>query len=360
MPNDIHKLDLHFGEGDEKARAFAATLDQISESAAGCAAQLTASAAAQDAYTNAVIHSASAADGAVKSANALLGATNAVRSAVVTHVADTGSRVQNLTQNWADLGDQIDKVSAHSLVNFSNASTKMFMDFITHSGNAKETMREFVLSVIAGIAQIVIRQILANTVLAAMHAVFSQEMTATTAAAATEANTLWAPPAISASIATLGGADAIGLTSFLAAVAAGQGANMVAGAAFAEGGIVPGWGDGDTVRARLTPGELVIDKRLTNRIRDAMDNRTFDVPRISLPARALSDGGPMQMIQQVLQSQRNMNVTLTPPDVHVNIGDKELDRIHASGAATDAFKAKVEVHADHVQRSLDKRRGHRS
>jgi hypothetical protein len=221
MANTIADLHLQFMTADdEKARTYAAMLDQISQTAASCAANLTSSATAQDAYTKAVIQTGLAADGATKSTNALLGATTAVKNAVAAHVTDSGSRVQSLTQDWGDLGNQIDKVSARSLVNFSNTGAKMFVDFITRSGNAKEAMRGFVLSIIEGIAQIVIRQILANTVLAAMHAAFAGETTATSAAAASESAAFWTPAAVNASIATLGGADIMGLTGYITARAA--------------------------------------------------------------------------------------------------------------------------------------------
>ncbi len=363
MANTIADLHLQFmNADDEKARTYAAMLDQISQAAASCAANLTSSATAQDAYTKAVIQTALAADGATQSTHAFLGATSAVKNAVAAHVTDSRSRVQTLTQDWGDLGNQIDKVSARSLVNFSNTGAKMFVDFITRSGNAKEAVRGFVLSIIEGIAQIVIRQILANTVLAAMHAAFAGETTATSAAAASESAAFWTPAAVNASIATLGGADIMGLTGYITALSAGQAIGAAANVAgkFAEGGLVPGWGSEDNFPSMLTPGELVIDRTLTSRIRDAMDNRTFPMPSTPAPVRAFAEGGPAQMIQQAVSGQRNMTVHVAMPDIHVPIGDKELDRIHSSAAATDAFKANVEVHADHIKSTQDKRRGYRS
>ena len=49
--------------------------------------------------------------------------------------------------------------------------------------------------------------------------------------------------------------------------------------AFAEGGIVPGVGRGDTVPAILTPGEHVADKELTDGLRGMVRNGGADSGR---------------------------------------------------------------------------------
>lgn len=102
---------------------------------------------------------------------------------------------------------------------------------------------------------------------------------ATQAATASAVNAFWAPAAISASIATLGGASATGLTGFIAAQTAGKAYSALP--AFKDGGEIYGAGTGrsDSIIARLSAGEHVVNAEAAERNRPILNamNRGIDV-----------------------------------------------------------------------------------
>lgn len=173
-------------------------------------------------------------------------------------------RIMALRSDWENLNRQISDLTVRTIQEFSSATTKAIMGFITHTGNAREIFRQFALSVIEGIVQIVVQQIIANTIMRALSSLFHTEAIAqgTTTAAALSA--AYATPATLASIFTLGIADAAGVAGLASALAAGSAlavASQATGAAgFAEGGLVDGPSGRDVIPAMLTAGERVLPR----------------------------------------------------------------------------------------------------
>ena len=102
---------------------------------------------------------------------------------------------------------------------------------------------------------------------------------ATQMATATAVQAAWTPAAISASIATLGGASAIGMGSYMTAQATGAAMNFLPG--FADGGEISGRGTGrsDSILARLSDGEHVVKADAAERNRPLLNamNAGMDV-----------------------------------------------------------------------------------
>lgn len=113
-------------------------------------------------------------------------------------------------------------------------------------------------------AQWAVQAALQNTIQQTTAATATATQAAVTASSAAMAATLsaaWSGAAVSASIATMGGAATTGLTAFMGAQAAGKAFSAIP--AFADGGYISGAGTGrsDSLLARLSNGEMVMNAK---------------------------------------------------------------------------------------------------
>jgi hypothetical protein len=123
-----------------------------------------------------------------------------------------------------------------------------------------EALKALGRSIITDVVSSLIKVGLQMAANAALQATLGTTMAAATTAFAGAATAAWTPAAIGASIATLGGAGPIGLSSYLSALVAGETAALAAGAAgggFAEGGFT-GHGPLNEVAGVVHRGEYVL------------------------------------------------------------------------------------------------------
>ena len=176
-------------------------------------------------------------------------------------------RIMALRSDWENLNRQISDLTVRTIRDFSSATTKAIVGFITHTGNAREVFRRFALSVIEGIVQIVVQEVIANTIMRALSVVFHAEAIAQGTTTAASLSAAYATPATLASIFTLGVADAVGVAGLASALAAGTalsvGANAASAAGFAEGGLVNGPDGRDRIPAMLSNREFVLPAHAT-------------------------------------------------------------------------------------------------
>ncbi len=173
-------------------------------------------------------------------------------------------RIMALRSDWENLNRQISDLSVRTIQNFSTATTRAIVGFITHTGNARDVFRQFALSVVEGIVQIVVQEVIANTIMRALSTVFHTEAIAQGTTTAASLSAAYATPATLASIFTLGVADAVGVAGLASALAAGTalsvGANAASAAGFAEGGLVTGPYGHDNLLMRTQAGERVLPR----------------------------------------------------------------------------------------------------
>ena len=176
-------------------------------------------------------------------------------------------RIMALRSDWENLNRQISDLTVRTIRDFSSATTRAIVGFITHTGNAREVFRQFALSVIEGIVQIVVQEVIANTIMRALSVVFHAEAIAQGTTTAASLSAAYATPATLASIFTLGVADAVGVAGLASALAAGTalsvGANAASAAGFAEGGLVNGPDGRDRIPAMLSNREFVLPAHAT-------------------------------------------------------------------------------------------------
>jgi hypothetical protein len=222
-------------------------------------------------------------------------------------------RIMALRSDWENLNRQISDLTIRTIRDFSSATTKAIMGFITHTGNAREIFRQFALSVIEGIVQIVVQEVIANTIMRALSAVFHAEAIAQGTTTAASLSAAYATPATLASIFTLGVADAVGVAGLASALAAGTalsvGANAAA-AGFAEGGLVTGPDGRDRIPALLSNREFVLPANATSyygtALLESMRARAVSPSVVGTVGPAVRSGGSA-----------SPNVNVGAPTVHV-------------------------------------------
>lgn len=227
-------------------------------------------------------------------------------------------RIMALRSDWENLNKQISDLTVRTIQDFSSATTKAILGFITHTGSARQIFHDFVLSVAEGIVQIVVQEVIANTILRALSALFHTEAIAQGATTAATLSAAYATPATLVSIATLGIADAAGVAGLAAALAAGNAlalGNQALGAAgFAEGGLVTGPDGRDRIPAFLSNREFVLPANATSyygtALLDAMRSRAVSPAVVGTAVSAVRSGA---------SPAPNVNVGAAP--VHVVVVD---------------------------------------
>lgn len=146
------------------------------------------------------------------------------------------------------------------------------------------------LAVAQTFVQMVIRYAAARAAMWAINLAFKPAEKAATLESAATAGAAWAGPAVAASIATMGGADIVGLTAYIAALAAGEMATVAASGvtAAAAGGLIrgPGSGTSDSIPALLSNGEFVVRAAAVDRYGAAIFNAFNNLelgPRVVRP-----------------------------------------------------------------------------
>lgn len=176
------------------------------------------------------------------------------------------------------MADAISSTLGSAIDNISSTMTDMVLNFDAYAESVAEALnkpvstldvlryalgdvinmigKEMVNAVIKMGVQWAIQAALQRT----MEATNSAMTIATQSATASAVNAVWTPAAISASIATLGGASATGMASFTAAQLAGQTLSKIP--AFQDGGLISGMGNGrsDSILARVSNGEMVMNR----------------------------------------------------------------------------------------------------
>jgi hypothetical protein len=226
-------------------------------------------------------------------------------------------RIMALRSDWENLNRQISDLTVRTIRDFSSATTKAIVGFITHTGNAREVFRQFALSVIEGIVQIVVQEVIANTIMRALSTVFHAEAIAQGTTTAASLSAAYATPATLASIFTLGVADAVGVAGLASALAAGTalsvGANAASAAGFAEGGLVNGPEGRDRIPAMLSNREFVLPAHATEfygtALLESMRARAIAPPVL----RSLGEGGSSR------SPSASPNVNVAAPAVHVYV-----------------------------------------
>lgn len=138
---------------------------------------------------------------------------------------------------------------------FSNAMSKSIIEGKNFGQAMRQVAAQFLETMLSALIQWLTKWILTHTIASAF---------ATTSAATSAA----AQKAAAVSLAGANGVASYALAPWPIDLGAPAfGASMAAAATgFAEGGLVPGSGSGDTVPAFLTPGETVVTKALTDRV----------------------------------------------------------------------------------------------
>ncbi len=86
-------------------------------------------------------------------------------SASNTGVAQAETQFQALSQSWGSLQKQVDEFETTTMKQFASTSTKIFTDWITHTGNARQAFRQFLMEVIKGLIQMAIQYILSKVMM---------------------------------------------------------------------------------------------------------------------------------------------------------------------------------------------------
>src|SRR5258708_25969189 len=145
-------------EGQGNAQALAVQLTQI------------------DQMKNKVATTTLAAVTAQKTLNAEMGKTPPPPGSVsLAQVPPPDSHLERTLRDWSDLQKQVDNFTTHTLRDFSATSAHALTQWIEGSKNAKQAFAGFVSSVIEGILQILIEQIIANTLLRGINQATSQQ-----------------------------------------------------------------------------------------------------------------------------------------------------------------------------------------
>jgi hypothetical protein len=121
----------------------------------------------------------------------------------------------------------------------------------------KEVARTALSELISGMIKLGIQMVIQATI----GQTIGNAIMATSMAQAAALASAWAAPAIEADIATLGGASAAADVAYGLSLGFAQGLAATSSVLrFAQGGVVPGFGDRDSVPAFLTPGEGILNR----------------------------------------------------------------------------------------------------
>lgn len=173
-----------------------------------------------------------------------------------------------------DIAEQLGGTLGGALSELSQGIGDIAAKTILWGESSKESLKALARSILEGIVSSLIQvgiQMAANFALGRALAAASL---AATAAEASAAAALWAPAAIGANIATFGGASAVGLSSYLAALgtgaAAASAASLSGGAGFKEGGYTGNGGISD-IAGVVHGQEFVVPAPHANRYRPELE-----------------------------------------------------------------------------------------
>ena len=191
--------------------------------------------------------------------------------------------LEELQDDWSKLGEHMADVTIGVMGAAVDTVADQVANLVDGTASWAEAWTSVGKAAVAAIIKIVLQWILANTIIAALQKVFSATSGKAAQTEAITTATAWAPAALAASIATLGGASVTGLASFAIAMALGTalGAGLsAAGGAFAggfdDGGIVPGSPSSrDNRIATVATGEGIIPSDVIS----AMGPRFFEYIR---------------------------------------------------------------------------------
>lgn len=192
---------------------------------------------------------------------------------------------QKFSKAFEDAAPQIDSIAEQlgttlggALSDLNQGIGDIAAKTILWGESATESLKALGRSILENVVSSLIQmgvQMAANFVLGRSLAAASL---AATAAEATAAAGLWAPAAIGASIATFGTADAVGLSSYLAALSSGTAAAgaaaLAGGAGFAQGGYTGDGGLGN-VAGVVHGKEAVVSNNALRAAADAMNDPKF-------------------------------------------------------------------------------------
>lgn len=195
------------------------------------------------------------------------------------------------------MADTLQSTIGSAIDQISDLTANLIMDFDGYAQNLADTLEKPVSTldvlkhalgdIITMIGKELISAIIKMGIQWAIQAAMSKTIEAASAATtvatqmatATAVQAAWAPAAISASIATLGGASATGMGAYMTAQATGAAMSFLPG--FADGGEISGRGTGrsDSILARLSHGEHVVKADAAERHRPLLNamNAGMDV-----------------------------------------------------------------------------------
>lgn len=141
----------------------------------------------------------------------------------------------------------------------ANGAGQAFGAIITGSSTAQDAIHQLGVSVLSELVGALVKLGIQMLLQQAIGDSLAASALASASVMATEMATAWEPAAVSASIATFGGADAVGLEAYLAALAAGK-IGSVGLPGFATGGMIqgPGTGTSDSVPIMASAGEFMV------------------------------------------------------------------------------------------------------
>lgn len=221
---------------------------------------------------------------------------------------------------FEDAAPQIDKIAEQlggtlggALSDLNQGIGDIAAKTILWGESATESLKALARSILEGIVSSLVQvgvQMGANFLLGRSLAAASL---AATAAEASAAAALWAPAAIGANIATFGGASAVGLSSYLAALgtgtAAASAAALAGGAGFAEGGFT-GMGGRDQIAGYVHGQEGVVSANALSAAANAINDPNFWSGTGGLEVEVRNLGEPMDV--RVERVGRRLIQTLTP------------------------------------------------
>lgn len=206
------------------------------------------------------------------------------------------TQTRQLANEWGNLGKQIGGFLTQQFQNFASGASAAITSLIFRTGNWRQAILQLGQSFVQSLLQMVIQWVLSRTIMSALNKAFGAADQAAAAAQASAAAAAWAPAATAASIASYGVASGLGLTAYLAAIAAGTAGTVGAaagGGGLAEGGRIPGAPSHvDNIWSPMATGEAVISARNVQRF-DARLGRGFVDSLIvgKVPGSGLAGGG---------------------------------------------------------------------
>lgn len=254
-----------------------------------------------------------------------------------------GGALGGLLQNIKPLQEGLKEAFSGSLLTATNGFADSLGRSLVYAKNLGAALKDVARQAIAELISALVKLGIQQLALFAEQKLFSAAQSAVTSTTAAASALAWAPAAYLASVATLGGADAIGVAALLSglavttAVSAGIGA--VAGAAGAaghrDGGLIYGAGTGrsDSIPAWLSNGEFVMNATSTKKYLPTLQAMNNGAAAVRASSGGTSFGGSMK-VNVIHDGSTNIDVQqVTEDQVHIiatNVA-KQIVTSHAPG-----------------------------